>query len=102
MISVERRYGQSIVDQRTGWTRRECWGARTTDGTWDLVRLDEPGTRWVVTHVESGRTVPFLMRDHPGDRWERTGPYTYGTLRKALRAIERGDAERFLAMEGTR
>lgn len=39
---------------RSGQTKPECWGAKTTDGTWGMDREDEPGTPWSVTHLPTG------------------------------------------------
>lgn len=40
---------------RTG--RTETWAARTPDGTWQLVRTEEPGTPWWVEHLPTHLTV---------------------------------------------
>jgi len=42
---------------RSGHTRPEVWGAKTTDGTWAFDREDEPGTPWTVTHLPTMTVV---------------------------------------------
>jgi hypothetical protein len=46
---------------RTGLTRPECWGARTTDGIWAFDREDEPGTPWTVTSLPARIVVTTYM-----------------------------------------
>ena len=57
--------------------RRECWEATTTDGLWAFERIEEPGTPWIIVHF-------------PRTPLAETIPYTWGTLKAAREALERG------------
>lgn len=45
----------------SGRTRKECWSATSTDGSWSYERLEDQGTTWSVTHLHTGCTcdVPY-------------------------------------------
>lgn len=62
-------------DQRT---RKECWGAHSTDGVWRFDRLDDVGTPWDVTYLPD----PTIYM-----------PHGFSSLLKARRWVTRhGDA----------
>lgn len=68
----------SIQRRRNPGARRdEIRAARTADGIWDIVREEDEGTTWTVTHRPSGRDVPC-----------------YPSLRRARIAIASGEALR--------
>lgn len=54
----------------------EVWAARTTDGVWDIIREEIPGTPWAVVR-----------------RADKADGGSYGSLRKAREAIACGWAE---------
>jgi hypothetical protein len=57
--------------------RRETWGAVTVDGEWGFERIEEPGTPWIVVH-------------HPRTAHAETVSASFGTLKAARQAVERG------------
>lgn len=65
-----------IGDPASGRTRRECWGAKSTDGVWQYERMEDEGTTWYVTHLPTGYC----------------GDTPYGTLASARRATRSGTA----------
>ena len=69
---------------RTG--RLECWGAETTDGTWQFDREESPGTPWLTYHkpsVADGTwTLPVMQ---------------CGTLRACRALVASGGADQELA-----
>jgi hypothetical protein len=51
-------FADSIIGRGAAATRRrECWGAETTDDTWDFERVEVPGTPWLVRHRPTGTVV---------------------------------------------
>jgi hypothetical protein len=70
---TSKTYYETFVGTRT---RRECWGATSTDGEWGYTRTEDTGTPWIVTHLPTGRTN-FSY---------------YGSLAKARRATYSGAA----------
>ena len=78
MKSITKGFAGTIRQDGSGRIlRRECWGAVTDDGEWGFERIEEPGTPWIVVHFP--RT----------DRAE-TVTCTFGTLKSARQAVERG------------
>lgn len=61
--------------------RMEIWEAETTDGLWQMERLEEPGTPWSLIHAETGLEVMRL-----------------GTLRDCRINVANGDAGKWLKM----
>lgn len=57
--------------------RRECWEATTVDGQWGFERIEEPGTPWIVVYK-------------PRTPEAETASCTFGTLKAARQAVERG------------
>lgn len=54
-IVITRTAGRlSTTRPGTRVSHREIWEARSTDGTWTYVRLEEPGTPWRVEHAPTG------------------------------------------------
>lgn len=71
-------YAGTIRQDNSGRVlRRECWEATTTDGEWAFERIEEPGTPWIVVH-------------HPRTEDAETAFCTFGTLKAARQAVERG------------
>ena len=82
-----KRYGTARL--RGGRTRRELWGAETTDHVWKFDREDMPGTPWVLRHDPTGTDL-----DHLGSfddcRWFVAAGHAEASLRR-VQAHQRGE-----------
>lgn len=87
-IIVTEKAPRQLAGDSGATTKDEVWSARTTDGVWDILREEVPGTPWAIVRIADQR---------------RAG--THGTLRAARIAIAKGhaafEASRCLACEGS-
>jgi len=75
---IVKAFAGTIRQDGSGRIRqRECWEATTADGLWAFERIEEPGTPWIIVH-------------HPRTPQAETVNGTFGTLKSARRAVERG------------
>jgi hypothetical protein len=75
--SIVKSYATTLRVRTGQPLRRECWEAVTIDGEWAFERIEEPGTPWIVVH-------------HPRTPEAETAHASFGTLRAARSAVERG------------
>jgi hypothetical protein len=69
--------------------RKECWGARTTDGAWDFDREESPGTPWIVIH-RATRIAVNQQGNLRACRWYVAAGHAEADL-KRLQAHDRGE-----------
>jgi len=90
---VKTRMAHRIRQDGTGRTlpHPECWEARTEDGTWTFMRLDEPATPWAIIHTATRTDVDWTTslkrcREYVARGWA-------GERLELLQAHERGEHE---------
>lgn len=66
-----------------GETRGEAWTARSDDGAWHYLRLDDDTSPWQVTYVPSGQVVEDLFCTLARARAATVEPATLLALRQA-------------------
>lgn len=72
---------------QSGATRKECWGATSTCGTWKYDREDEPGTPWTITHISTGRTLTATSL-LAARRWTASGNAVEEICRQLARIVD--------------
>ena len=71
----------------SGRTRKECWGATSTCGTWKYDREDAPGTPWTITHIPTGRTLAATSL-LAARRWTGSGNAVEEICRQLIRIVD--------------